>query len=79
MTSNSTDYAKGLHAFGPSVTGHFDFTPLFEESILSIIPSALLLLVLPFRLWSLHKQPPKIITSARVLYGNKLVWKHVEE
>jgi hypothetical protein len=73
MTSNSTDYADGLHTFGPSINGHFDFTPLFEDSILSIIPSAFLLLVLPFRLWSLHKQPSKVKNSARVLYSNKLV------
>jgi ATP-binding cassette subfamily C (CFTR/MRP) protein 1 len=73
MSSNSTDFVEGLQSFGPSITGHFDFSPLFENSILSILPSALLYLVLPFRLWSLRKEPPKISKSSGVLYGNKLV------
>lgn len=40
--------------FGPSIDarcrGGFDFTLTFEQSILSIAPSALLLLIVPFRL-----------------------------
>jgi hypothetical protein len=44
MSSNSTDFANGLHSYGPSITGHFDFTPLFENSTLSIVPLTLLLL-----------------------------------
>ena len=41
-------------SFGPTLRicpPTFDFTLLFEQSILSIGPSALLLLFLPFRLW----------------------------
>jgi hypothetical protein len=67
MSFNSTS------SFGPSAQRNFDFTPGFEDSILSIAPSALLLIAVPFRLWSLHKEPPKIIKSARFLYCNKLV------
>ncbi|KAI5198310.1 hypothetical protein E4T39_06866 [Aureobasidium subglaciale] len=46
--------------FGPAQSPHcqdgFDFTLLFEQSILSIGPSALLLLVYPVRLFQLHSR-----------------------
>ncbi|KAH7316563.1 putative ABC multidrug transporter [Stachybotrys elegans] len=35
--------------FGPQHTGIFDFTILFEQSILSLLPTALFVLVAPFR------------------------------
>ncbi|PYH40178.1 P-loop containing nucleoside triphosphate hydrolase protein [Aspergillus saccharolyticus JOP 1030-1] len=44
----------------PVTSVGFDFTPLFEDTILSLLPSALLLLVLPYRLRSLHGQRPKV-------------------
>lgn len=66
MTFNSSD-------FGPAATEHFDFTPLFEDSILSILPSALFLCVLPVRLWVLGRESRKVARKARGLYGNKLV------
>ena len=46
------------NAFGPTVQGcrdNFDFTLLFEQSILSIGPSVLLLLLAPLRLSHLVK------------------------
>jgi ATP-binding cassette subfamily C (CFTR/MRP) protein 1 len=81
MSPNSTDPVVALHSFGPSIAGNFDFSTLFEDSILSILPSTLLLLVLPFRLWSLHKEAPKVDISkpARLLYGNKLVCNRFSE
>jgi ABC-type multidrug transport system fused ATPase/permease subunit len=48
-----------LGSFGPTSVG-FDFTPLFEDTILSLLPSALLLLCLPYRLISLYGQRPKV-------------------
>ncbi|RAQ73309.1 ABC transporter, partial [Aspergillus flavus] len=42
----------------------FDFTVLFEASILTIVPAACFLLLAPFRLFHLSKQPPKVLSSA---------------
>ena len=61
-------------AFGPSVEGcfgGFDFTLLFEESILTIAPLAIFLLVLPFRLMYLYKR--KKVARGGLLYITKLV------
>lgn len=71
MSLNYTTFEDGLHSFGPTTAGKFDFTPLFENTLLSIIPSAVLLLILPLRLRSLHKQPQKV--SRSLLHTNKLV------
>jgi len=48
-----------------------DFTPLFEDTILSILPSAILLILLPFRILALRRRPRKVAKSS--LHGNKLV------
>ncbi|RDW57444.1 hypothetical protein BP6252_13782 [Coleophoma cylindrospora] len=57
----------GDNSFGPffQLPGKetFDFTLLFEETILSIGPSALLLLAIPPRLVHLWKTPRKVIGS----------------
>jgi ATP-binding cassette subfamily C (CFTR/MRP) protein 1 len=53
-------------SFGPHAAtcrGGFDFTLLFEESILSILPLSLILIVTPFRLWYLFKRPTKVFWS----------------
>jgi len=73
MASNSTPFENGLNYFGPEMPGpgHFDFSSLFEFSILSILPSALLILALPFRVRSLYKQSRKV--SQSLLQSNKLV------
>ncbi|KAH6707481.1 ABC transporter-like protein [Leptodontidium sp. MPI-SDFR-AT-0119] len=61
---NSTAFDN---TFGPflNVTGKetFDFTLLFEETILSIGPSALLLLLIPPRILRLWKTPRKVTGS----------------
>ena len=54
-------------SFGPHAKycrGGFDFTLLFEESILSIAPLALLLIVAPFRIAYLFKRRTKVVRSA---------------
>ncbi|KAH7346292.1 putative ATP-binding cassette transporter [Rhexocercosporidium sp. MPI-PUGE-AT-0058] len=71
MSQNLTNFEEGLHQFGPTTTDIFDFTPLFENIFLSIVPSALLLLVLPFRLFFLRKESKKV--SRSLLQGSKLV------
>jgi hypothetical protein len=40
--------------FGPHRVGVFDFTILFEQSILSLLPTALFLLLVPLRLFVLR-------------------------
>ncbi|KAE8147983.1 multidrug resistance-associated protein [Aspergillus avenaceus] len=54
--------------FGPIVStpncrGGFDFTVLFETSILNISPAACFLLLVPVRLFQLARRPPKVYSS----------------
>jgi ATP-binding cassette subfamily C (CFTR/MRP) protein 1 len=61
--------------FGPQVKGclgDFDFTLLFEETILSITLVALALSILWGRIWHLLKQPRKV-NGGRLLQGAKFV------
>ena len=54
------------NTFGPyagACRGGFDFTLLFEESILSILPLALLLIVVPFRISYLVRRTIKVNPS----------------
>jgi len=56
--------------FGPAIhncQSDFDFTILFEQSILSIVPSALLLLYLPARVWQLWSKSSKARFNGIVL------------
>lgn len=62
-----------LNSFGPGAATGFDFTPLFEDTILALLPSALLLLVLPYRILTLHGQRPKVARGG-VLHESKLVF-----
>ncbi|OKL62025.1 hypothetical protein UA08_02529 [Talaromyces atroroseus] len=75
---NSTaDYEYGnINSFGPAAAGTFDFTPLFEDTIFSLVPSALLLLVLPYRLFSLKGQRPKVARGG-FLHDSKLLFMAV--
>ncbi|KAH7152137.1 P-loop containing nucleoside triphosphate hydrolase protein [Dactylonectria estremocensis] len=71
---NSTECRDGV--FGPSVwvegcRGGFDFTLAFEESILSITPAAVFLLLTGPRLFYLLKLPDR--TKRRAAYTSKLV------
>jgi hypothetical protein len=63
---NSTVYTDD-NSFGPFLDlpnrATFDFTLLFEEAILSIAPSAILLLLIPPRILRLWKTPRKVIGS----------------
>lgn len=55
------------NSFGPSAgdcRGGLDFTLLFEESILTIVPVVLLVIITPFRLWSLLQRPIKVAGTA---------------
>ena len=56
--------------FSPVAASRFDFTPSFEEIVLSIIPSGLLLLAVPYRLITLRGQRRKV-AQAGVLNSNK--------
>jgi hypothetical protein len=76
MASNTTDFKYGQHVFGPAMPDQFDFTSLFENYFFSIVPSAILFLVLPFRLRSLQNRPKKV--SRSLLHSNKLVRKNAE-
>jgi hypothetical protein len=54
--------------FGPSATGSFDFTRVFENAVLSILPSALFLILAPPRLFWLMKEPYKVTKSQRSIF-----------
>ncbi|KAL3429940.1 P-loop containing nucleoside triphosphate hydrolase protein [Aspergillus tetrazonus] len=57
------------NVFGPVVTScrdRFDFTLLFEQAILSMAPSALVLAASVYRLRVLYRQPSKTISAASV-------------
>jgi ATP-binding cassette, subfamily C (CFTR/MRP), member 1 len=59
--------STGDNTFGPFIEfsdrATFDFTLLFEETILSILPSALLLLLIPARILRLRKTLRKVTGS----------------
>ncbi|KFX85837.1 hypothetical protein V490_09379 [Pseudogymnoascus sp. VKM F-3557] len=61
-TANGGDNSFGPFYKLPGSTT-FDFTLLFEETILSILPSAVLLLLIPPRVLQLWKTPHKVISS----------------
>ncbi|KAK6614850.1 multidrug resistance-associated protein 1 [Botrytis cinerea] len=72
MSSNTSSLDVPINDFGPAKSVGFDFTPLFEDVILSIVPSVILLLLLPIRIWMLHGQPRKVNSS--FLHSNKLMF-----
>lgn len=67
--SNSTlllNAARGCgeQHFGPaSCDGSFDFTLLFEQTLLSIVPSSMFLCCFPISLYKLYKLAPKFEAS----------------
>ena len=71
-SSSSLNY-NDLSAFGPTKPTGFDFTPLFEDSILSLVPSVLLLISLPYRVITLYRQRPKV-SPGGFLYESKLTF-----
>ena len=42
--------------FGPRLPGVFDFTLLFQQSILSLLPTAAFVLVAPWRIFHLYRR-----------------------
>ncbi|KAJ5280064.1 hypothetical protein N7478_005436 [Penicillium angulare] len=72
LSNNSSNLQDvNLASFGPTSVTSFDFTPLFEDSILSLLPSALLLICLPYRIIALHRQRSKV-SAGGLLYESKL-------
>ncbi|CAG1996834.1 unnamed protein product [Fusarium graminearum] len=57
--------------FGPHRIGVFDFTVLFEQSILSLLPAALFLFLVPLRLFALRNN--ERVTELGILLWLKLV------
>ncbi|UZP45666.1 hypothetical protein NXS19_013478 [Fusarium pseudograminearum] len=62
---NSTNCAASVDAsFGPFVPPEcrhgFDFTLVFEQSILVLLPASLLLVIAPFRIFRLRNAPVKV-------------------
>jgi ATP-binding cassette subfamily C (CFTR/MRP) protein 1 len=61
ISCSKIDDTIGPHA--ATCRGGFDFTLLFEESILSILPLSLMLIILPIRLRYLLKRQIKVSWS----------------
>lgn len=63
--------------FGPyagrACRGGFDFTLLFEESILVMLPHLVVLLVLPWRFWFLVGRARKVAPDKSLLAHLKIV------
>lgn len=60
MAANTTCLSQGDYEFGPVVdpcVRKFDFTLLFEDAILSIVPSAVFVILAALRILSLRSQP----------------------
>jgi ATP-binding cassette, subfamily C (CFTR/MRP), member 1 len=64
------------NVFGPQLRGSFDFTVLFEQSILSIAPTALFVVLAPFRIAWLLRRRDACARSGRLLWL-KLVFPSV--
>lgn len=48
--------AAGDDSFGPHLPGYFDFTLLFEQSLLSLVPTGIFLLAWPWRIRRLWRR-----------------------
>ena len=70
MAQASPSACVGLDdSFGPwagDCRGGFDFTLFFEETILTILPLGLVLLIIPLRLWFLLKRPKKVVGGSKL-------------
>lgn len=74
MPSSPVCSIAAENSFGPQVVGclgGFDFTLLFEETIMSILPMSLVLLFLPVRIAHLFKSERKV--NEGLLHNLKLV------
>jgi ATP-binding cassette subfamily C (CFTR/MRP) protein 1 len=66
------------NSFGPHAgdcRGGFDFTLLFEETILTLLPIGILLIVLPLRICFLLKRSKKV-KAGNLLVAVKIVSRH---
>lgn len=72
LACSSVDKTFGPHATG-QCRGGFDFTLLFEETILSILPVTITLVVAPFRLFYLFGKQQKVAERRGLLLHAKLV------
>jgi hypothetical protein len=54
---------NSLRPIPPLCRGGFDFSLLFEEVILGALPLALIVLILPWRIWHLFQKPRKVVPS----------------
>jgi hypothetical protein len=52
-----------MRVWAGSCRGGFDFTLLFEETILQILPIALILILVPFRIVQLSQKRLKVVDS----------------
>lgn len=65
--ANYSECAVIDRSFGPyalNCRGGFDFTVLFEESILTLAPVGLSILISPFRILHLLKREKKVVPDA---------------
>ncbi|KAF4969944.1 hypothetical protein FSARC_2930 [Fusarium sarcochroum] len=67
MSANTSFDTLPETNFGPSASGRFDFTVLFENVILSIVPSTLFFILAPQRLFWLKREPRKVTENSRLL------------
>lgn len=61
------DLDNTLRIDAGSCRGGFDFSLLFEETILEILPILLILILIPVRLWQLSQKRNKVVGSWLVL------------
>lgn len=54
---------KTVRAGMGNCRGGFDFSLLFEESILGILPMTLILITIPLRVWQLSQKRRKVVGS----------------
>ncbi|KAH8712254.1 hypothetical protein GQ44DRAFT_689190 [Phaeosphaeriaceae sp. PMI808] len=78
MASNRVQYcAANDQTFGPwagpECRGSFDFTLLFEEIILTLLPLALIISATPFRIYFLWKKERKVERST-LLFTKLVLW-----
>lgn len=73
MNSSASRALHSNQSFGPVEEDRydFDFSLVFQESVLSIVPSVLLLVIAPFRLLALSERRKRI--GGRLFRSLKLV------
>ncbi|KAL3448733.1 P-loop containing nucleoside triphosphate hydrolase protein [Aspergillus insuetus] len=64
---------NSLRPIPPSCRGGFDFSLLFEEVILGALPLALIVLIIPWRIWHLFQKPRKVVPST-LEYAKLSLW-----